>query len=202
MGGDGLPVRITPGPFGRESEFQNQTYHNKIKILILTMKTITMDQLGMLKAKLENEAKGGRTHIKVVTTTTVKINIEEYVEQRTEIVEKQCQLKKEHHDDKMQQSVIAVYHNDVFIRTISSDVKGLYRDYDISIISMKQLAIERKKKESKITRCERLCHKRDITFKEICELQNMYDHIVNHETSDRMMKLKKNIVRTINEFYK
>ena len=166
------------------------------------MKTITMDQLGMIKAKLENEAKGGRSHIKVVTTTSVKINIDVYVEERSDLVKIKDQLKKERHDDKMQQSVIAVYHNDVFIRTISPDVKGLYRCYDIRIISMKQLAIERKKKESKITRCERLCNKRDITFKEICILQNMYDHIVNHETSDRMMKLKKNIVRTINTFYK
>lgn len=166
------------------------------------MKTITMEQLGMLKAKLENEAKGGRSRIKITKTTTIKINIEMYVEERIEFVAKQELLQKERHDEKMQQSVIAVYQDDVFIRTISSDVKGLYRDYNIRIISMKQLAIERKKKESRIARCERLCRKRDIAFEEICELQDMYDHITNHETSDRMMKLKKNIIRIVNEFYK
>lgn len=166
------------------------------------MKTITMEQLGMLKAKLENEAKGGRSHIKTVKTTVIKIDINVYVEERSELVKTQDQLKKERYDDKMLQSVVAVYRNDVFIRTISSDVKGLYRNYDIRIISMKQLAIERKKKESKIARCERLCHKRDITFEEICELQDMYDHITNYETSDRMMQLKKNIIRIVNEFYR
>jgi hypothetical protein len=67
---------------------------------------------------------------------------------------------------------------------------------------MKQLAIERKKKESKIARCERLCRKRDITFKEICMLQDMYDHISRYETSERMLKLKRNIERIVNEFYK
>lgn len=166
------------------------------------MKTITMDQLGMLKAKLENEAKGGRSHIKTVKTTVIKIDINVYVEERSELVKTQDQLKKKRHDEKMQQSVIAVYQDDVFIRTISSDIKGLYRDYNIRIISMKQLAIEQRKKESKIARCERLCRKRDIAFEEICELQDMHDHISRYETSERMLKLKRNIERIVNEFYK
>ena len=166
------------------------------------MKTITMEQLGMLKAKLENEAKGGRSHIKIVKTTTVKINIDVYVEERTEIVEKQRQLKKERHDNMMLQPVIAVYRDNEFIRVINSDVKGLYRDYDVRVVSGKQAIIDMRRKESKIGRCERLCHKRNITFEEICELQDMYDHIYRYETSDRMLKLKRNIERVVNEFYK
>lgn len=168
----------------------------------MKQKIITMEQLGMLKAKLENEAKGGRSHIKITKTTTIKIDIEVYVEERIEFVAKQALLQKERHDEKMQQSVIAVYRDNEFIRVINPDVKWLYRDYDIRVVSAKQVIVDSRRKESKINRCERLCRKRDITFEEICELQNMYDHISMYETSDRMHTLRRNIEQVIKEFYK
>lgn len=168
----------------------------------MKQKTITIDQLSMVKAKMIIDAKGGRTHITVTKHESVRIDINEYVDSRSGLEELKDRLRKETYDRRMNKEELAVYKDGEFFRVIDPMFKSLYTHFEIRVMTEKQITIERRKKESKIARCEMLCRKRDITFEEICELQDMYDHIVNHETSDRMMKLKKNIVRTINTFYK
>lgn len=165
-------------------------------------KTITIDQLSMVKAKMIIDAKGGRTHITVTKHESVRIDINEYVDSRSDLEELKDRLRKETHDRRMNKEVLAVYKDGEFFRVIDPMFKSLYNHFEIRVMTEKQVIIERRKKESAITRCEILCRKRDITFSEILELQKMHDHIQEYETSERMLRLKRNIERVINIFYK
>jgi hypothetical protein len=164
------------------------------------MKKITIEQLSMFKAKLEIEAKGGRSRIKVRKHQSFKIDVEEYVSERTDFWNIKDQLKKELYDESMTKEVVAVYRNEEFVRTIDPMFKSLYED-DVRIVTVKQVSIDKKKKESKIQHCERLCRKKENSFAEISMLQDMLEHICKYENNERMNKLRRDIEKSLDKFF-
>lgn len=163
------------------------------------MKKITIEQLSMVKAKLEIEAKGGRSRIKVTKRQSFKIDVKEYISERVDIWNAQDNLKKERYDESMTKEVVAVYRDEEFVRTIDPIFKSLYKD--TRIVTVKQVAIDKKKKESKIQHCERLCRKKENSFSEISMLQDMLEHICKYETNERMNKLKRDIEKSLDKFF-
>lgn len=158
-----------------------------------------MEKITIVKAKFEIEAKGGRPRIKVRKHQSFKIDVEEYVSERIDFWNIKDQLKKELHDESMAKKVVAVYRNEEFVRTIDPMFKSLYED--VRIVTVKQVAIDKRKKESKIQHCERLCRKKENSFAEISMLQDMLEHICKYERSERMNKLKRAIEKSIDKFF-
>lgn len=158
-----------------------------------------MEKITIVKAKFEIEAKGRRPRIKVRKHQSFKIDVEEYVYDRIDLWNSQNQLKKELHDESMTKKVVAVYRNEEFVRTIDPMFKSLYED--VRIVTVKQVAIDKKKKESKIQHCERLCRKKENSFYEISMLQDMLEHICKYERSERMSKLRRDIEKSIDKFF-
>jgi hypothetical protein len=99
----------------------------------------------------------------------------------------------------MAKKVVAVYRNEEFVRTIDPMFKSLYED--VRIVTVKQVAIDKRKKESKIQHCERLCRKKENSFAEISMLQDMLEHICKYERSDRMNKLRRDIEKSLDKFF-
>lgn len=158
-----------------------------------------MEKITIVKAKFEIEAKGRRPRIKVRKHQSFKINVEEYVYDRIDLWNSQNQLKKELHDESMAKKVVAVYRNEEFVRIIDPMFKSFYED--VRIVTVKQVAIDKRKKESKIQHCERLCRKKENSFSEISMLQDMLEHICKYERSARTNKLKIAIEKSIDKFF-
>lgn len=155
-------------------------------------------KLASVKRKLERES--GVYRPRLHKTISIKVEIQEF-EDLDQIRMERDKLRRSSY---MEKEVLAVYRNGEFVRVIDPEVKGLYKigGYEIRTVTNKQLSAERKAKISYIERCEILARKKELDYPEVNILQDMLMHIDMYERSERMIRLKRNIEKSLDKFFK
>jgi hypothetical protein len=154
-------------------------------------------KLASVKRKLERES--GMHRPRLHKTISIKVEIQEF-EDLDQIRMERDKLRRSSY---MEKEVLAVYRNGEFVRVIDPEVKGLYKieDYEVRTVTNKQISSEKNAKISYIKRCELLARKKELDYDEVNILQDMLMHIEMYERSERMMKLRRDIEKSLDKFF-
>jgi hypothetical protein len=162
--------------------------------------------LAHIKRQMEREL--GINRPRVDRHISVKIDVEVYVEERKDLEDLKAALRKEHHKDLMNEHVYMLYVHGEPRKQISKHEVAFFDQgipgFEVRTMTMREMKNQSYKKESKLRRAEWLCSKKNISFDEICELNEMQLHIHRYEdlSNSRIRTLNHSIEQVLNSFYK
>lgn len=161
--------------------------------------------LAHIKRQIEREL--GIQRPRVERQINVKIDIEVYVEERKDLEDLKAALRKERHDDLMNEQVYMLYVHGEPRKQLEKHEVAFFNQgvpgFEVRILTIREMKNQSHKRESKLRRAEWLCSKKNISFDEILELNEMQLHIHRYEdlSNPRIRRISRSIEQVLNSFY-